>query len=408
MNFFAHALFLWREAWSNSALLIFFGEIITDPLRAKITKKITKNIITGGRAFVFSFTRRAPQKITSHEKKMVKNSSSDSARSTPTALSIVKERRTVVRENKKKMGRKIQNVRAILGALQEEKSAFTIRIEALTSKVESLVSDVVDECARFENAIRDVPIFAAPPLGMDKDDLDLTETQQNCLRIMQENAVLHAARANRMFYHKIVTFMESVVEKNSWCQLRNANVPYYPIAADFRYGQATTLPYINFKGSDGKLYRILVHRNNSRHQKVVCVLLNAARYDELLRKAKEEKKPRWYQQEDCILIDEQKMDFVLSGGGVAYHYRSQQDEVKFKFWNPIEYDSIETAVNDVFDVLDPMITSYEVTDSKSDFGMVYSDFEVDSEKESDGDGYSTSSWESEPATDEEEEEEEEE
>ena len=329
MNFFAHALFLWREAWSNSALLIFFGEIITDPLRAKITKKI----ITGGRAFVFSFTRRAPQK------------------------NHVTSRRRVSSSDNRAMS--------------------------------------------FE-------IVAAPPLGMDKDDLDLTETQQNCLRIMQENAVLHAARANRMFYHKIVTFMESVVEKNSWCQLRNANVPYYPIAADFRYGQATTLPYINFKGSDGKLYRILVHRNNSRHQKVVCVLLNAARYDELLRKAKEEKKPRWYQQEDCILIDEQKMDFVLSGGGVAYHYRSQQDEVKFKFWNPIEYDSIETAVNDVFDVLDPMITSYEVTDSKSDFGMVYSDFEVDSEKESDGDGYSTSSWESEPATDEEEEEEEEE
>jgi hypothetical protein len=340
---------------------------------------------------------------------MVKNSSSDSARSTPTALSIVKERRTVVRENKKKMGRKIQNVRAILGALQEEKSAFTIRIEALTSKVESLVSDVVDECARFENAIRDVPIFAAPPLGMDKDDLDLTETQQNCLRTMQENAVLHAARANRMFYHKIMTFMESVVQRNPWSQLRNANLPYYPIAAGFRYGQVATLPYINFKGSDGKLYRILVYRDiiKSGHQEVLCVLLNAARYDELLRKAKEEKKPRWYQQEDCILIDEQKMDFVLSGGGVAYHYRSQQDEVKSKFWNPIEYDSIETAVNDVFDVLDPMITSYEVTDSKSDFGMVYSDFEVDSEKESDGDGYSTSSWESEPATDEEEEEEEE-
>ena len=223
-------------------------------------------------------------------------------------------------------------------------------------------------------------IVAAPPSGMDEDDLDLTETQQNCLRIMQENAVLHAARANRMFYHKIVTFMESVVEKRHWSQLRNANIPYYPIAADFRYGQVTTLPYINFKGSDGKLYRILVHRNNSRHQKVVCVLLNAARYDELLRKAKEEKKPRWYQLENSVMIDEQKMDFVLSGGGVATRSNTQ-------FWHPIQYDSIENAVNDVFDVLDPMITNYEVTDSKSDFGRVYSDFEVDSEKESDGDGY---------------------
>ena len=76
---------------------------------------------------------------------MVKNSSSDSdsARSTPTALSIVEDLRTVVRENKKKMDRKIQNVRAILDALQEQKNAFTIRIEALTSKVESLVSAVV-------------------------------------------------------------------------------------------------------------------------------------------------------------------------------------------------------------------------------------------------------------------------
>ena len=99
--------------------------------------------------------------------KMVKNSSSDSdsARSTPTALSIVEDLRTVVRENKKKMDRKIQNVRAILDALQEQKNAFTIRIEALTSKVESLVYHCdTDERAR-DDAIRDAPIF----VGDDKE-----------------------------------------------------------------------------------------------------------------------------------------------------------------------------------------------------------------------------------------------
>lgn len=201
------------------------------------------------------------------------------------------------------------------------------------------------------------------PSEIDEDDLVLTETQKNCLRIMQENAVLHAARANRMFYHQIVTFMESVVKKKHWSQLRNGNIPYYPIAADFKYGQVATFPYINFKGSDGTLYRLLVYRENSIHEEVLCVLLNAARYDELLMEAKQKETPIWYQLENLSLIDEGKMDFVLSGGGVGVAYGS-------RYWKPIEYDSIENAVNDVFDVLDPMITKYEVTDSNSDFTYI--------------------------------------
>lgn len=191
---------------------------------------------------------------------------------------------------------------------------------------------------------------AAPPREMDEDD------------IMQENAVLHAAHANRMFYHEIMTFMKSVVKKNSWWQLQNGNIPYYPIAAAYRYGKVVTLPYINFKGSDGKLFRILVYRDNDRHNKVVCVLLNATRYDELLRKAKKEQNPRWYQKEKWSLTDKQKMDFILSGGDVVHGHGSMPES-----WEPNQYDSIEDAVNDVFDVLDPMITNFEVTDSESDF-----------------------------------------
>ncbi|MBE35257.1 MAG: hypothetical protein CMI16_06845 [Opitutaceae bacterium] len=92
---------------------------------------------------------------------MVKNSSSDSdfAPSTLTALSIVEDLRSVARENKKKISLKIKNVRAILDELEEEKKAFGARVEALTSKVESLVSSVIaDERAR-DDAIRDAPFF---------------------------------------------------------------------------------------------------------------------------------------------------------------------------------------------------------------------------------------------------------
>lgn len=115
----------------------------------------------GGEILIFHSHVAHLKKITSRKKKMVKNSSSDSdsARSTPTALSIIEDLRSLARENKKKIGLKIKNVRAILDELQEEKKAFAVRIEALTSKVESLVSDVItDERAR-DDAIRDAPVF---------------------------------------------------------------------------------------------------------------------------------------------------------------------------------------------------------------------------------------------------------
>lgn len=115
--------------------------------------------------------------------------------------------------------------------------------------------------------------------------------------------------------------------------------------------------------NDGTLYRILVYRDDSWRREVLCVLLNAARYDELLREAKRKKNPNWYQLKEGALIDEQKMDFVLSDGKVSVAYG-------LKYWNPITYNSIENAVNDVFDVLDPMITKYEVTDSNSDFTSI--------------------------------------
>lgn len=121
--------------------------------------------------FCFSIHTSRTSKKHVTQKKMVKNSSSDSdsARSTSTALSIVEDLRSVARESKKKIGLKIKNVGAILKELQEEKKAFTVRIEALTSKVESLVSGVIaDERAR-DDAIRDAPIFAGDDAKLSRE-----------------------------------------------------------------------------------------------------------------------------------------------------------------------------------------------------------------------------------------------